>query len=170
MRQSELATLFDYTYWTHRRILAAAARLTDAQFTLRSVIVGRDLRATLVHTLDTECSWRLRLQGRPASEWQKTLPASDYRNVASLVDHWRRDEAEMRAWVARLDDTTLARSADLDAAAQPPLWYFLIHMVTHSQQHRAESAQLLTQLGHSPGDLDFLDYADEARATPPRSS
>jgi uncharacterized damage-inducible protein DinB len=170
VRQSELATLFDYTYWTHRRILAAAARLTDAQFTLRSVIVGRDLRATLVHTLDTECSWRLRLQGRPEAEWQKTLPASDYRNVAALIDHWRRDEAEMRAWVARLDDATLARSADLDAGAQPPLWYFLIHMVTHSQQHRAESAQLLTQLGHSPGDLDFLDYADEARATPPRSS
>lgn len=48
---------------------------------------------------------------------------------------------------------------------QPPLWYFLIHMVTHSQQHRAESAQLLTQLGHSPDDLDFLDYADWVRGS-----
>jgi len=37
-------------------------------------------------------------------------------------------------------------------------------MVTHSQQHRAESGQLLTQLGRSPGDIDFLDYADSARA------
>jgi uncharacterized damage-inducible protein DinB len=150
-------------------VLAAAARLTDGQFTLRSVIVGRDLRATLVHTLDTECSWRLRLQGRPEEEWRKTPAATDYRNVAALVDHWQRDEAEMRAWVASLDDATLARSADLGPNAQPPLWYFLIHIVTHSQQHRAESAQLLTQLGHSPGDLDFLDYADSARASLERS-
>jgi uncharacterized damage-inducible protein DinB len=163
MRQSELATLFDYMYWANRRILAAAARLTVAQFTLPSVIAGRDLRATLVHTLDTECSWRLRLQGRPEQEWEKALVVSDYRNVAALSDHWKRDEAEMREWIARLDDDALARTPD-DARAHFPLWYYLLHMVTHSQQHRSESAQLLTQLGRSPGDIDFLDYADSARA------
>ncbi len=98
MRQSELATLFDYMYWANSRILTTAARLTDAQFTLPSVIAGRDLRATLVHTLDTECSWRLRLQR--------------HRNVAALADHWKRDEAEMRAWVASLDNDSLARNPD----------------------------------------------------------
>ena len=131
MRQQELATLFDFNYWAQRRILATAAHLTDAQFTLRSVIVGRDLRATLVHTLDVECSWRLRLQRRPEEEWRKTL----------------------------------ATGADLDPKEQYPVWFYLLHMVTHSQQHRAESAQLLTQLGHSPGDIDFLDYADWARGS-----
>ncbi|HEV8671005.1 MAG TPA: DinB family protein [Candidatus Limnocylindria bacterium] len=165
MRQREVATLFDYMYWAHRRILATATRLTDAQFRLRSVIVGRDLRATLVHTLDVECSWRLRLQRRPEEEWRKTLATTDYRNVAALTDHWTRDEADMRAWIATLDDAALARSAELDPKEHYPLWYYVVHLVTHSQQHRAESAQLLTQLGHSPGDLDFLDYADWARAS-----
>lgn len=163
MRQSELVTLFDYMYWANSRILTTAARLTDAQFTLPSVIAGRDLRATMVHTLDTECSWRLRLQRRPEEEWNKPLPLSDYRNVAALADHWKRDEAEMRAWVASLDNDSLAQTPD-DPRAKFPLWYYLLHMVTHSQQHRAESAQLLTQLGRSPGDIDFLDYADSARA------
>ena len=163
MRQSELATLFDFMYWANRRILATAARLTVAQFTLPSVIAGRDLRATLVHTLDTEWSWRIRLQGRPEAEWQKALSVSDYRSVAALSEHWARDEAEMRAWVASLDDEVLARTPD-DPRAHFPLWYYLLHVVTHSQQHRAESAQLLTQLGRSPGDIDFLDYADSARA------
>jgi len=170
MRQSELVTLFDYMYWANSRILTTAARLTDAQFTLPSVIAGRDLRATLVHTLDTECSWRLRLKRRPEEEWRKSLPLSDYRNVAALADHWKRDEAEMRAWVASLDDEALARSADLDPKERFPHWYYLVHMVTHSQQHRAESAQLLTQLGRSPGDVDFLDYADSARAADSGSS
>jgi len=170
VRQSDLATLFDFTYWAHRRILATAARLTDAQFTLPSVIPGRDLRATLVHILDVELSWRLRLQRRPEEEWRKTLAVSEYRTVAGLSDHWTRDEAEMRQWVATLDDAALARSADLDSREMYPLWYYLIHVVTHSQQHRAESAQLLTQLGHSPGDLDFLDYADSLRVPSRRSS
>ncbi|MDP9282546.1 MAG: DinB family protein [Chloroflexota bacterium] len=161
MRQRDLITLFDYMYWAHRKVLASAARLTDAQFTLPSVIAGRDLRATLVHTLDVEMSWRRRLQRRPEDEWRKALPISDYRNVATLADHWTRDEGEMREWVASLDDETLGRSADLDAEKTLPLWYFLLHMVTHSQQHRSESAQLLTQLGRSPGDVDFLDYCDQ---------
>lgn len=166
MRQRELITLFDYTYWVHHKVLASAARLTDLQFTLPSVIAGRDLRATLVHTLDVEMSWRRRLQRRPEDEWRKALSVSDYRNVAALADHWRRDEAEMREWLAGLDDATLDSSAVLEDPnkPQPPLWYFLIHMVTHSHQHRSESAQLLTQLGRSPGDLDFLDYCDERRS------
>lgn len=144
VRQRELATLFDYMYWAHRRILASAARLTDAQFRLPSVIAGRDLRATLVHTLDVEMSWRRRLQHRPEDEWRKALSVSDYRRVSTLEDHWKRDEAEMRAWIAGLDDATLARDAVLEdpSKPQPPLWYFLLHMVTHSHQHRAESAQL----------------------------
>jgi uncharacterized damage-inducible protein DinB len=164
VRQHELVTLFDFTYWAHRRVLATAARLTDAQFTLRSVIAGRDLRATLVHTLESEWSWRLRLRRRPEEEWRKSLPISTFRNVAALADHWTRDEAEMREWVASLDDESLARSAELDTRQQFPLWYYLVHMVTHSQQHRAESAQLLTQLGQSPGDIDFLDYCGAREA------
>ncbi len=159
--------LFDYMYWAHRRILETAAKLTDAQFTLPSVIAGRDLRATLVHTLDVEMSWRGRLQRRPEAELRKALPVSAYRRVATLADDWRREEAAMRRWLASLDDDALARGTVLDPdprTERRPLWYFLIHVVTHSHQHRSESAQLLTQLGRSPGDLDFLDYADSLRA------
>lgn len=165
MRQRELATLFDFTYWAHSRVLVTATRLTDAQFTLRSVIAGRDLRATLVHTLDSEWSWRLRLQRRPEKDWRTNLPIASFTNVATLADRWKRDEVEMRDWVASLDDEMLARDADLSPTQHYPLWYYLMHIVAHSQQHRSEAAQLLTQLGQSPGDLDFLDYADWARAS-----
>lgn len=161
MRQSELATLIDYMYWANRRILQSAAKLTDAQFRLPSVIAGRDLRGTLVHTLDVESSWRRRLQRRPEEEWKKALAASDYRRVATLADHWSRDEAEMREWIATLHDETLAQKADVEPGKDFPLWYYVVHLITHSQQHRAESAQLLTQLGLSPGDVDFLDFCDE---------
>lgn len=160
MRQSEVATLIDYMYWANRRILQSAARLTDAQFRLPSVIAGRDLRATLVHTLDVEMSWRRRLQHRPEEEWKKALATAGYPRVTTLADHWSRDEAEMREWIAALDDEQLASRADVESGKDFPLWYYVVHLITHSQQHRAESAQLLTQLGLSPGDVDFLDFCD----------
>src|SRR5438093_11486248 len=99
MRQRELATLFDFNYWAHRRILTTAARLIDPQLTLRSVIVGRDLRATLVHTLGVEFNWCLRLQRRPEEECGKAVSIPEYRPVAGLGHDCKGDWAEKRPLV-----------------------------------------------------------------------
>src|SRR5438132_9318260 len=78
------------------RILDRAGRLTGAEFTVPSALTTRDLRGTLVHTLDVELSWRARLQRRPEAVWKKALPVTDYPSVAALADHWRRDRKSTR--------------------------------------------------------------------------
>lgn len=63
MRASDIGTLFDFNYWCNRQILAAAGNATQEQLTAPPEFTYRSLRGTLVHTLDVEKSWRLRLRG-----------------------------------------------------------------------------------------------------------
>ena len=65
MRVVDIQSLFDFTYWANRQILEAAAALPDDDFTRPVSITYRNLRGTLVHTLDVEMSWRRRLRGEP---------------------------------------------------------------------------------------------------------
>ena len=37
----------------------------------------------------------------------------------------------------------------------------MLQVLMHSQYHRGETAALLTELGYSPGDIDFLFFAFE---------
>jgi uncharacterized damage-inducible protein DinB len=175
MRRRDIETLFGFSYWTRDRVLECAAKLTRAEFQTPAGVTTRNLRATLVHTLDVEWSWRGRLQGQPKEVWKRELAVEDYPTAATLIDHWRRDEQEMKAWLATLDDGRLAAPHDLmpsGVMATPkerfPLWYFVLHIHTHTQQQLSDAAVLLTRMRQSPGNIEFLDYADfiHRRGTP----
>jgi uncharacterized damage-inducible protein DinB len=165
MRKDDIVALFDFTYWADRKVLEAASAVPSEAFVRPVAIAYRDLRGTLVHALDVEMSWRRRLRGEPRSAWDVSLPVEDYQTVASLATHWQRDETEMRAWIARLDDVGLVATQDLGDGDRFPLWYYLVHIVTHSEQQRRDAQLILRHLGHEPPDLEFLYYADTLAAT-----
>jgi uncharacterized damage-inducible protein DinB len=164
MRRVDVTALLDFNYWADRHLLGVAAKLTPEQWVAPSDITERSIRGTLVHTLDVEWSWRLRLMRRPKEEWgpDAEMKSEDFPDVATLRERWSRDEAEMRAWLVTQDDETLERDIDIGDKLLLPLWTFLVHIVTHSQQQRSDAAILLTRAGHSPGNIEFLDYADWA--------
>lgn len=162
MRTTDAVTLFDHLYWMRDRVLTAASRLEAEAFRSAETVTTRDLRATLVHELDVQWSWRERLKGADWDEWgpDAELTASDYPDVASLGDHWRRDEADMRAWLASLTDDDLDTPPVRDEDRQP-LWHYVIHLVSHGIQQFSEAAVLLTRAGHSPGDIGFLEFIEQ---------
>jgi uncharacterized damage-inducible protein DinB len=167
MRNHDVAVMFAYNYWANHHILDSATRVSAAQFAAPTTLTPRNLRGTLVHALDVEWSWRLRIQGRPPEEWgpDAELRADDFRTVAALAARWRQDEAEMRAYLGELSDAALAAELDLGGNNRFPRWYFLMHLLQHSAQQRTDAATLLTHYGQSPGDFEFLDFADWRRAS-----
>ena len=101
MRTADVVTLFDYLYWARDAVLRAAAELSAREFTSTDTVATRDLRATLVHELDVQWSWRERLRGQDWAEWgpDAELAAEDYPTLDAVTEHWTRDEVEMRAWL-----------------------------------------------------------------------
>jgi uncharacterized damage-inducible protein DinB len=160
MRKSHVQVLVDHMYWVNHRLLEAAAGLPTARFRESTGVTTRDLRATFVHELDVEWSWRLNLQGRTEEAGpDEELRADDYADVAALRDHWARDEAEMRSWLDGLTDEDLGRDVASEFTKdRRPLWQYVVHIVTHAAQQQADAATLLTLAGRSPGELGFLDF------------
>jgi uncharacterized damage-inducible protein DinB len=163
MRIADVTVMFEYLYWVRDRVLIAAADLPEEAFLSTETVTSRDLRATLVHELDVEWSWRERLHqpspgasGFPDAE----LQPGDYPTVKTVAEHWQRDESEMRAWLAGLTDAELALPPDDPRAAQTPLWVFLVHVVEHGITELSDAAVLLRRAGHPTGSLTFLDFHD----------
>jgi uncharacterized damage-inducible protein DinB len=158
MRKADDLHLFDYLYWVNGRLLEAASRLTPEQLAAPPQATTRALRATLVHELDVEWSWRLDLQGK-LTDAEVDLDPEDYPDIAAIRAHWLRDELEMRAWLAAMTDVDIAAPVHSDLSAEDrPLWQYLLHIVFHATQQQADAATLLTEAGASPGEIGYLEW------------
>ena len=156
MRTAEIQALFGYLYWIRDRVLSAAGDADSDVLGATQPGAARDLRATLVHELDVESGWRARLR----AEQEIDLDPADFPTIDVIAEHWRRDELDMREWLASLTDQTLAAPPPHERNQAFPLWYYLMHVVSHGIQELEEAVVLLGPSGRSPRDLGFLDYAD----------
>ncbi len=163
MNKSDLLTLFDYNYWASARLWKALWQVTPEQFTAQNTSSYGSLRATLVHILFAEQIWRRRMQG----EQQPTgFPVeTDFPTPGSLVEACQADEKIQRACLAGLSEDFLQSTLDYNSTKGIPfqnvVWNILAHVVNHGTQHRAEAAAMLTDFGHSPGDIDMILYFRE---------
>jgi len=161
MHTEAIRDLFAYNAWANRRILAAAERISEAEYT--AVVPGLShgsIRATLVHALAAEVVWRQRcLEGQSPD---RLLNETDLPTFDDLRSRWATEEAALLAGLAALTDEALAEAFDYRTTRGAPMrdtrWKLLAHTVNHGTQHRAEAAVALTALGHSPGDVDYIIY------------
>lgn len=154
MNKSDISTLIDFNFWANNRILAACERISAEEFTREHTPDPGwgSLRSILVHTLDAEYGWRSVLQAQDAAD---VLQASDFADVAALKVRWGRERTAWFDYVARLSEDSINLRYGDDPQRGPNVWQTIVHVITHSIQHRSEAAAILTGYGQSPGELDF---------------
>lgn len=165
MHLDYLHLLYAYNDWANRRILDYAERLTPEQLHAEGNASFGSIHATLVHTMDTEWEWLALWRGTPA--WHGSPPASSFADVAAIRVRWAEVGAELQAFVAALQSEgehsparIITWEGDAGAMRVRPLWQPMLHLVNHGTQHRSEVAAMLTQFGHSPGELDLTRYVN----------
>lgn len=162
MNKQDILLLFKYNQWATAKILDAAAPITPEQFIAPAAFPHGGLRGTLVHALFAEWIWRTRWEG---SSPTTRLKPEDFPTVQSLRSRWQSEEAQQMQFVGSVSDEQLNSPFTYANLAGKPftriLWHSMAHVVNHGTQHRSEAAAMLTELGHSPGDLDMIYFLDE---------
>jgi uncharacterized damage-inducible protein DinB len=162
MNKQDIQLFYRYNHWANERILNAAANVTAEQFLAPASYPHGGLRGTLTHTLFAEWIWRKRWQGESPSQ---RIKPEEFSTSESLHARWLEEEKSLDAFVKDLTDEKLnasfqyknTRGEDLENI----LWHMMVHLVNHGTQHRSEAAAMLTEFGHSPGDIDFIVFLRE---------
>jgi uncharacterized damage-inducible protein DinB len=155
-----LLKLYAYNEWANTRIFDAAEQVIGADGTTAADEV-RSLRALLFHLVRTEWFWRNEIQhkARPT-----TMPQpEDYPDLAALRAFAQAEARLGQQLVEQLSEQEIDSTIHLlDRHGQPTtlvVWHGLLQVLLHGVHHRSEAGLLLANLGHSPGDLDFILFA-----------
>lgn len=155
MHVADMTTLYAYNRWANQRLIAAAMLLSAEQFLAPSAFPHSSLRNTLGHMIRTEWAWCAVLRG-DLSDPPPSLRNEAFLTAAVIEARWNAIQAETQSYLASLRDADLARVLPLQSGGALTVWQVLMNLYTHSAQHRGEVAQILTEHGCSPGDIDYL--------------
>ena len=156
---------FGYNQWADERILSKMPELSEAQLHSSDQTDHGTPFQLLLHTLDTEWSWRIIGQDGVVTKllWEvESLPDLD-----SIVRFWHEEHGRMHSFLDGMNEADLVRKVDYGTLFDSPpksatVVNLLTHILYHGHRHRAELATYLTQSGHSPGNMEYLDFLDQA--------
>lgn len=155
----QLQTLFAYKFDTTHRLLAIARELQEDELE-RDPEYGRgSVKALFVHLLSADRGWRIGLE---TGQQPEGIQADQYPDLDSLQQAFEEEGSAWQTYLASLDQQAVSSEIELTTRRGMkrtfPRWRIIHHLLLHGMQHHAELAQLLTEYGHSPGDLDFIFY------------
>jgi len=158
MNLATIRTLFEYSAWATERIFTQVAALSPEQYTTPPNETMPSVRRILVHGLGAETLWLTRFR---TGSSVINVSEDDFPDLSTLRQGWERQQQAMLAHLDTLTDDVLAqpfRFERRDTPMEMVLWQIFFQLINHGTQHRSEVAAIVTEYGHSPGDLDFMFF------------
>ena len=155
---SVLSTLFAHNAWANLKLLGFCEGLSDQQLDATAIGGYGSIRDTLVHIVGAELSYVERVNGKlPA----RPLSGDQFPGFELLKDavRWAGDELLQLALSARKNTTVRQRPPRM--LIEYRLASLIAQALSHSTEHRAQIAAIITQLGLEPPDMSGWNYMDE---------
>lgn len=160
-----IRSFVDYNYGEHRKVWdLCVMQLSEDQFRQESGYSHGSIHAEMVHVMNAERWWLLRAQGQsPLSQ-----PEIDaYPTRESIRSRWDEIEAEMRAFVDGLDETSLFAPVQYTTpkgeVIDNSVWQILLHLLNHGTIHRAEIMAISHLVGGPTFDISYMRWAYDGR-------
>lgn len=162
--------LLDYSQWANDLIMDRAREASESDYMedVDGLSFG-SLHATLIHIMTSEIIWLARWTRGTPPEWVAKVRQSgeiarnEIPSLEALSELWRENSDRFRSFARVLTDEAIATPLayrDLSGnESNQPLRELIAHVVNHGTQYRSEASVRLTQLGLSPGDMDFVAFA-----------
>ena len=163
MNKQDILILYKYNQWANTLILNTASNVTQEQYLAPASFPHGGLRGTLVHALFAEWIWRNRWEGTSPNY---RLKPEEFPTFEDLRKRWLEEEKSLMDFVDHVPDEKLNNTFSYNSTSgtlhKRVLWQAMAHLVNHGTQHRTEAAAILTDLGHSPGDIDMIYFLSES--------
>lgn len=161
MLANQIRRLYEYNRWVNHLILTKVADLSGEQLRDPTRFPRGSVWETLFHNYYAEWVWRKRIQGETPIPDEEMVKIEDFKNWSALHKAWQREEKAMQKYLASIGDDDLGGTIHYSTKSgtfDETLSDILMHVVLHGMQHRSELAQMLTEFGQSPGDIDYVIY------------
>lgn len=154
----------DYAAWASRRMIEAAAQLSEEELTRDFGTADRSVLGTLSHVFAADRIWLARIKGEPIA----LSPTGASFPLQTIRRDWPTVLDRMRDWASTLtDEAAQAPLSYSDMRGNPyqqPVWQVVLHVVNHGSHHRGQAAGFLRTMGHPPPSLDLIRFYRETQA------
>lgn len=159
MNLDDLRRLLAYRVWAREQVLAVVKAMPSEAFTTTVVSSFPSLQATLVHVLDADITWTMRLHGVLPTD---RLKPGDFPDVAALRARWAQVDSDLRTAVEGPPPANPDRMVEYRTSAgvpdRRPLAHIVQHMVNHQTCHFGQVTTLVRQLGGRPAQVDLVAF------------